>query len=47
MVIDKGTEAIFLETLDSVEMCVKVNAEYINNIRYADDTTMIAEAYTI
>ena len=37
------SEAIFQEALEDVEMGVKVNGVWINNIRYADDTVLIAD----
>ena len=36
-------EAIFAEELDAVQKGVKINGEYINNIRYSDDKTLIAD----
>lgn len=37
------TEALFNEALEDVEKGIKVNGEFINNIRYADDTTLISD----
>jgi len=37
------SEAIFQDALEDVEMAVKVNGMWINKIRYADDTTLIAD----
>lgn len=37
------SEAIFKEALDGIECGIKVNGKIINNIRYADDTVVLAE----
>lgn len=37
------SEAIFRVALEDVEMGIRVNGTWINNIRYADDTVLIAE----
>lgn len=37
------SEAIFREALEGIECGVKVNGRLINNIRYADDTVVLAE----
>jgi len=39
------SEKIFEESINEMKRGVKVNGQYINNLRYADDTTLIA--YTI
>lgn len=36
-------EKIFQEALESVEIGIKVNGTFFNNIRYADDTTLLAD----
>lgn len=36
------SEEIFTEALTNLEMGIRVNGEYINNIRYADDTVLLA-----
>lgn len=38
------SERIFVEALDGVEMGIKCNGRYINNIRYADDTVILANS---
>ncbi|XP_030756384.1 uncharacterized protein LOC115882457 [Sitophilus oryzae] len=40
------SEAIFLEAFSSTDCGIKVNGEVINNIRFADDTVLIADSDT-
>jgi len=37
------SEAIFQEALEERNVGVKVNGVWVNNIRYADDTVLIAD----
>lgn len=37
------SEAIFKEALEGIECGIKINGKVINNIRYADDTVVLAE----
>lgn len=37
------SETIFREALEELEMGIKINGVWINNIRYADDTVLIAD----
>ena len=43
LLFNLNLEAIFQEILEDVEMGVKVNGVWINNIRYADDTILITD----
>ena len=43
MLFNVYAEAIFSKALHSIEKGIKVNEEYINNIRYADHSTMMAD----
>ena len=38
------SEAIFREALEGIEYGIKINGKIINNIRYADDTVVLAES---
>jgi len=38
------SERIFQETLEDTDSGIKINGEYINNIRYADDTVVFANS---
>lgn len=38
------SEQIFKEAINEIDSGIKVNGKYINNIRYADDTTVIADS---
>lgn len=40
------SEAIFQEALEDMEVGIKVNGVWINNLRYADDTVLIADNMT-
>ena len=37
------SEAVFREALEEMEIGIKVNGVWVNNIRYADDTMLIAD----
>ena len=36
-------ERVFCIALDNIDISVKVNGRWINNLRYADDTALIAD----
>lgn len=36
------SEKIFAEALTDLEVSIRINGEYLNNIRYADDTVLLA-----
>jgi len=44
MLINMYSEAIFQNALDEAEDGLKVNGKLINNLRYADDTVIIADS---
>lgn len=44
MLFNVYSERIFKEAVDEVQIGIKVNGKYINNIRYADDSVLMAES---
>lgn len=46
LIFDVYTDRTFQEALYEAEMGVKINGQYINNVRYDDDTVLIASSST-